>query len=51
MEYAQEKLGDWVYINTVEQVFDEFGLNAEYSSRKFEDKITITISKVWKCFT
>ncbi|NMM62040.1 nucleoid occlusion protein [Clostridium sp. P21] len=32
-----------VYINTVKQVFDKYGLNAEYSSKDFEDEIQITI--------
>ncbi|MBC2582645.1 nucleoid occlusion protein [Clostridium sp. DJ247] len=33
-----------VYINTVKQVFDKYGLNAEYSSRDLDDKIQITIT-------
>ncbi len=32
-----------VYINTVKQVFDKYGLNAQYSSKDFEDEIQITI--------
>lgn len=32
-----------VYINTVKQVFDRYGLNAKYSSEDFEDEIQITI--------
>lgn len=33
-----------VYINTVKQVFDKYGLNAEYKSKDLDDKIEITIS-------
>lgn len=33
-----------VYINTVKQVFDRYGLNAEYTSKDLEDKIQITIT-------
>lgn len=33
-----------VYINTVKQVFDKFGLNAQYSSKESEDTILITIT-------
>lgn len=33
-----------VYINTIKQVFDKFGLNAEYSCQESEEKINITIS-------
>jgi len=33
-----------VYINTVKQVFDKFGLNAEYSSRESDKNIQITIT-------
>lgn len=32
-----------VYINTVKQVFDKYGLNAQYSSKELEDEIQITI--------
>lgn len=32
-----------VYINTVKQVFDRYGLNAKYSSEDLEDEIQITI--------
>lgn len=32
-----------VYINTVKQVFDKYGLNAKYSSEDLEDEIQITI--------
>ncbi|AYD41374.1 nucleoid occlusion protein [Clostridium fermenticellae] len=33
-----------VYINTVKQVFDKYGLNAEYNSKDLNDKIEITIT-------
>ncbi|MCT8977608.1 nucleoid occlusion protein [Clostridium sp. CX1] len=33
-----------VYINTVKQVFDKYGLNAEYKSKDLDDKIEITIT-------
>ncbi len=33
-----------VYINTVKQVFDKYGLNAQYSCKESEDNIKITIS-------
>jgi ParB-like partition proteins len=33
-----------VYINTVKQVFDKYGLSAEYKSKDLEDKIEITIT-------
>lgn len=33
-----------VYINTVKQVFDKYGLNAQYSCKESEDTIKITIS-------
>lgn len=33
-----------VYINTVRQVFDKFGLNAQYASKDLDDKIEITIT-------
>lgn len=33
-----------VYINTVRQVFDKFGLNADYKSKDLDDKIEITIT-------
>ncbi|GAA0726614.1 nucleoid occlusion protein [Clostridium malenominatum] len=33
-----------VYINTVKQVFDKYGLSAQYSSKELEDKIQITIT-------
>lgn len=33
-----------VYINTVRQVFDKFGLNAQYASKDLNDKIEITIT-------
>ncbi|MEW9097173.1 MAG: ParB/RepB/Spo0J family partition protein [Clostridiaceae bacterium] len=33
-----------VYINTVRQVFDKYGVSAQYSSKDLEDKIQITIT-------
>lgn len=33
-----------VYINTVKQVFDKYGLNAEYTSKNLDDRIQITIT-------
>lgn len=33
-----------VYINTVKQVFDKYGLSAEYKSKDLDDKIEITIT-------
>lgn len=33
-----------VYINTVRQVFDKYGVAAQYSSRELEDEIQITIT-------
>lgn len=33
-----------VYINTVKQVFDKYGLDAKYSSSELEDSIQITIT-------
>lgn len=33
-----------VYINTVKQVFDKYGLNAQYASKDLDDKIEITIT-------
>lgn len=33
-----------VYINTVRQVFDKYGLSAEYKSKDLDDKIEITIT-------
>lgn len=33
-----------VYINTVKQVFDKYGLNAKYTSQDLDDKIEITIT-------
>jgi ParB family transcriptional regulator, chromosome partitioning protein len=33
-----------VYVNTVKQVFDKYGLKAKYSSEESEDKIQITIT-------
>ncbi|MBA5852009.1 nucleoid occlusion protein [Clostridium sp. cel8] len=33
-----------VYVNTVKQVFDKYGLKAKYSSEELEDKIQITIT-------
>jgi ParB family chromosome partitioning protein len=33
-----------VYVNTVKQVFDKYGLKAKYSSKDMEDKIQITIT-------
>lgn len=33
-----------VYINTVRQVFDKYGLNAQYNSKDLDDKIEITIT-------
>lgn len=33
-----------VYINTVKQVFDKYGLNAQYSSKDLEDEIQILIT-------
>lgn len=33
-----------VYINTVKQVFDKYGINAMYTSKDMEDSIQITIS-------
>lgn len=33
-----------VYINTVKQVFDKYGVPAQYSSKELEDKIQITIT-------
>jgi len=32
-----------VYINTIKQVFDKYGINAEYKSRELEDSIEVTI--------
>jgi ParB family chromosome partitioning protein len=33
-----------IYINTVKQVFDKYGLNAKYASENLEDRIQITIT-------
>lgn len=33
-----------VYVNTVKQLFNKYGLKAEYSSKDLEDKIQITIT-------
>lgn len=33
-----------VYVNTVKQVFNKYGLKAKYSSEEFENKIQITIT-------
>lgn len=33
-----------VYINTVKQVFDKYGLDAQYKSKDLDDKIEITIT-------
>ncbi|WP_446898160.1 nucleoid occlusion protein [Clostridium sp. LBM24168] len=33
-----------VYVNTVKQVFDKYGLKAKYSSEELEDEIQITIT-------
>lgn len=33
-----------VYINTVKQVFDKYGINAAYKSKEMEDSILITIN-------
>ena len=33
-----------IYINTVKQVFDKYGLNAKYASEDLEDRIQITIT-------
>lgn len=33
-----------IYINTVKQVFDKYGLQAQYSSKDLEDSIQITIT-------
>ncbi|KAJ49560.1 ParB family chromosome partitioning protein [Clostridium tetanomorphum] len=33
-----------VYINTVKQVFDKYGVTAQYTSKELDDKIQITIS-------
>ncbi|MBU3144570.1 nucleoid occlusion protein [Clostridium sp. CF012] len=32
-----------VYINTIKQVFDKYGINADYKSRELEDSIEVTI--------
>ena len=32
-----------VYINTIKQVFDKYGINAEYKSRELEDSIEVII--------
>lgn len=32
-----------VYINTIKQVFDKYGINAEYKSKELEDSIEVTI--------
>lgn len=36
-----------VYMNTIKQVFDKYGINANYKSKEFEDhiKVTVTIPK------
>lgn len=33
-----------IYINTIKQVFDKFGLDAKYNSKEFDDYIQITIT-------
>jgi len=33
-----------VYVNTVKQVFDKFGINATYKTKELEDKIQVTIT-------
>lgn len=33
-----------VYVNTVKQVFDKFGINASYKTKELEDKIQVTIT-------
>ena len=33
-----------VYINTVKQVFDKYGINAQYTSKELEDSIQITVT-------
>lgn len=42
-----------VYVNTVKQVFDKYGVKANYRSKDLDDKIqiTITIPKNSRCFT
>jgi ParB family chromosome partitioning protein len=35
--------GPRVYINTIKQVFDKYGINAEYKSKELEDSIEVTI--------
>ena len=32
-----------VYINTIKQVFDKYGISAEYKSKELEDSIEVTI--------
>ena len=32
-----------VYINTIKQVFDKYGINANYKSKELEDRIKVTI--------
>lgn len=36
--------GSKIYINTVKQVFDKYGVNAKYKSKDYDDKIQITIT-------
>lgn len=33
-----------VYINTIRQVFDKYGINAQYNSKELEDSIQVTIT-------
>jgi ParB family protein len=33
-----------VYINTIRQVFDKYGINAQYKSKELEDSIEVTIT-------
>lgn len=33
-----------VYINTIKQVFDKYGINAQYNSKDLEDSIQVTIT-------
>ena len=33
-----------VYINTVKQVFDKYGVTAQYTSKELEDRIQITVT-------
>lgn len=32
-----------IYVNTIKQVFDKFGINAKYKSKELEDSIEVTI--------